>query len=127
VKVKVREEFSLCPKGDGGVGVGTTAAPKDGFAIVGEVKVVVAPVNEGVDGGKPRFVKDEVVVEEGVGECIEFVGILVAVDGESGCEGGEGGRAVGKDNGNGGTTNARERVLFAKRRRDNVPLGTAID
>jgi hypothetical protein len=126
VKVKVREEFSLCAKGDG-VGVGTTAAPKDGFAIVGKVKVIVAPVDEGVDGGKPRFAKNEVVVGEWVGECIEFVGIVVAVDGKSGCEGGEGGRTVGEDDRNGGTMNSRERVLFAKRRRDDVPLSTAID
>jgi hypothetical protein len=123
VEVKVREEFSLYAKGNG-VGVGTTAAPKDGFAIMDKVKVIVAPVDEGVNGGELRFAKDEVVVGEGVGECIEFVEIGVAVDG---CKGGEGGRTIEKDDGNGGTTNSRERVLFAKRRRDDVPLSTAID
>ena len=84
--MEVREELSLRAKGDG-VGVGTSAAPKDGFAVVGEVKVIVAPVDERVDCGEPWFTKDEIVVREGVGECIEFIRVVVAVDGESGCEG----------------------------------------
>jgi hypothetical protein len=54
VEVKVREDISLCAKGDA-VGVGTSAAPKDGFVIVHEVKVVVAPVDEGVNCDEPRM------------------------------------------------------------------------
>lgn len=44
-------------EGDG-VGVSTTTAPKNCVAVVGKVKVVCAPVDEGVDGGQPRLSKD---------------------------------------------------------------------
>lgn len=47
--MKVREEFPLCASGDG-VGVGTTTAPENSVSIVGEVKVIVSPVDERVDG-----------------------------------------------------------------------------
>lgn len=77
--MKVREEFSLCAEGNG-VGVGTPAAPKDWFAIVSKVKVVVAPVDEGINGGEPGFAEDKVVVGKGVSECIEFIRVGVAVD-----------------------------------------------
>jgi hypothetical protein len=126
VEVKVREEFSLCAKGDG-VGVGASATPEDGLAIVVEVEVVVAPVDEWVDCGEPWFAKDKVVVGERVGECIQFVRVVVAADEESGCKGGDGRRTVGEDDGDGRATNAGKGVLFAKRRRDDVPLGTTID
>lgn len=122
----MREKFSLCAKGDG-VGVGTSAAPKDGFAIMVEMKVIVAPVDEGVDCCKPWFSKNKVIVGQGVGECVECVRVVVAVDGEGGCKGGEGGGTIREDDGDGRTTNARKGVLFAKRRRDDVPLSTTID
>lgn len=61
VKVKVGEEATVGTEGDG-VGICTAAAPKDSFAVVSEVQVVVPPVDKGVDGGQPWFAQDEIVV-----------------------------------------------------------------
>jgi hypothetical protein len=79
VKVEVRKKFAFGASGDG-VGIGAATSPENSVAIVGEVKVVVAPVDERVGGCKPGFSENEVVVGEGVNECIKRVGVVVAVD-----------------------------------------------
>ena len=124
--MEVREESAFGVEGDG-VGVGTSAAPEDRLAIVGEVEVIGPPVDEGVGGSQPRFPENEIVVGEWVNEGIEVVGVVVASDGEGASGGRDGGGTVGKNDGNGGTRDAWERVLFSKRRRDHVALRTTID
>jgi hypothetical protein len=59
-----------------------TTAPKNRVAIVSEVEVIVMPVDERVNVGEPWFAEDEVVVGEGVGECIKVVRVVVAADGK---------------------------------------------
>lgn len=126
VEVEVREETALRTESNR-VRLSTTTAPEDSAAVVGEVEVVVSPVDERVDSGEPGFAEDEVVVGEGIDECFEVVGVVVAVDGERGGERRDGRAAVGKYDGDWRAGCARERVLLAEGRGDNISFGAAID
>jgi hypothetical protein len=48
------------------------------------MEVIIPPVDERVNGGKPGFTEDEVIIREGVGEGTEFVEVVVTADGEGG-------------------------------------------
>jgi len=126
VKVKMTEKATLGSKGNR-TGLCTTAAPKDSFVVVGEVEIIVAPVDLGIDVGQPGLAEDEMVVVEGVDESIEFVVVIVPSDGESGGVGGDGRRTVGEDDWDWWTVDARERMFFDKGRTDHVSLCTTVN
>ena len=105
--MEVTEETTLGPKGNR-VGLCTTAAPKDFFVVMGEVEIVISPVDIGIDVGQPGFAEDEMVVVEGVDKGIEFVIVVVAGNGESGDVGGDGRRTIGKNDWDWWTIDARE-------------------
>jgi hypothetical protein len=58
--------------------------PENRFIVVGEMEVIISPVDERINGGKPGFTKDEVIIREGVGEGTEFVEVVVTANGEGG-------------------------------------------
>jgi len=126
VKVKVTEKTTLRPKSNR-LGLCTTATPKDFFVVVGEMEIIVSPVDIGIDVGQPGFAENEMVVVEGVDESIEFVVVIVPSDGESGGVGGDGRRTVGEDDWDWWTVNARERMFFDKGRTDHVSLCTTVN
>ena len=99
VKMKVGKESTLGAEGYG-VRIGATATPKNSFTVVGEVEIVVAPVDIGIDSCQPGLSQDEVVIREGVDEGIEMVGIVVAIDREGAGKRGDRRGAVGKDDRN---------------------------
>jgi hypothetical protein len=45
----------------------TMIVPRNRIAIVNEVEVIVMPVDERVNVGKPWFTEDKVIVGEGIG------------------------------------------------------------
>jgi hypothetical protein len=50
-----------------GIGGSASTAPEDWFIIVDEMEVIISPIDEWVNGGKPGFTKDQVVIGEGIG------------------------------------------------------------
>jgi len=126
VKVKVTEKTTLRPKSNR-LGLCTTATPKDFFVVVGEMEIIVSPVDVGIDVGQPGFAENEMVVVEGIDEGIEFVIVIVAGDGESGGVGGDGRRTIGKNDWDWWIIDAREGMFFDKRRTDDVSFCTRID
>jgi len=85
--VKVGEELAVGAKGDG-VGLCAATAPQNREVIVCEVEVIASPVDKWVDGGKPRFAKNEVVIGERVDKGVKGIRIIVAGDGEGTGKGG---------------------------------------